>query len=121
MKVFLPLQLVSSVLLCINRRIAVRQRLQRMSQSHKVIDRGDVPDVRPLPLFALLRCFLTLPMQAVHEYIMQEYARMSLLAYESLPRDTVREGWGRPSTTYFHACHISTHKARINFTCRHTV
>lgn len=38
--------------------------------------------------------------QAVHEFISQEYARACLIAYESLPRDTQQEGWGRPGTGY---------------------
>jgi hypothetical protein len=30
---------------------------------------------------------------------MQEYSRACLIAFESLPKDTDREGWGRPGTS----------------------
>jgi hypothetical protein len=34
-----------SLAFCLNRRIAVRRRLQRISKSHRIIGRGDVPKV----------------------------------------------------------------------------
>lgn len=30
---------------------------------------------------------------------MQEYSRACLIAFESLPKDADREGWGRPGTS----------------------
>lgn len=38
-------QLVLSLAFCLNRKIAVRRRLQRISKTHRAIGRGDVPKV----------------------------------------------------------------------------
>ncbi|EEB91324.1 hypothetical protein MPER_10332 [Moniliophthora perniciosa FA553] len=74
--------LVISLLFCVKRAVAIRLRLQRISKSHnKIIGRGDVPN-------------------AVHEYMMQEYVRTSLIAFQSEPKDVVHEGWGRPGTRW---------------------
>lgn len=35
--------------------------------------------------------------QQVIDFITQEYARSALIAYESIPKNVVQEGWGRPS------------------------
>ncbi|KAJ7630659.1 hypothetical protein FB45DRAFT_748138 [Roridomyces roridus] len=73
--------LVFSLIFCVNRRLAVRTRLQRISKAHTIIRRGDVPN-------------------AVHNYITQEYMRTCLISYESLPTDVYHPGWGRPGTIY---------------------
>jgi hypothetical protein len=73
--------LVVSLILCVNRRVAVRLRLQRISKAHKIIGRGDAP-------------------QSVRKYITQEYIRACLVSYESLPKDVLHEGWGRQGTKY---------------------
>jgi len=73
--------LVASVLFCIKRRVAVRQKLQRISKTYITIERGDLPD-------------------SVHKYIHQEYIRACLVSYESLPTNVFHEGWGRPGTKY---------------------
>jgi hypothetical protein len=36
------------------------------------------------------------PPQNVHDFVTQEYSRACLIAFESLPKDAHREGWGRP-------------------------
>jgi hypothetical protein len=45
---------------------------------------------------ALFTCLLA---QHVHGYVMQEYSRACLIAFESLPKDADRSGWGRPGTS----------------------
>lgn len=40
---------LASVILFVNRRIAVRFRLQRISKSYKTVRKGDVPKVHPTP------------------------------------------------------------------------
>ncbi|KAJ7462675.1 hypothetical protein B0H11DRAFT_2159960 [Mycena galericulata] len=73
--------LAMSLIFCVNRRLAVRMRLQRISKAHTLLRRGDVPN-------------------AVHEYIAQEYMRTCLVSHESLPQDVFHAGWGRPGTKY---------------------
>ncbi|KAF5377525.1 hypothetical protein D9615_005245 [Tricholomella constricta] len=73
--------LIVSLLYCGKRRIAVRLRLQRISKANRVLTRTDLPD-------------------SVHKYIAQEYVRACLVTYESLPKDSFHEGWGRPGTKY---------------------
>ncbi|KAK7064460.1 hypothetical protein R3P38DRAFT_44798 [Favolaschia claudopus] len=70
-----------SLLFCLNRRLAVRLRLQRISKAYTIIRRGDVP-------------------HPVHEYMTQEYMRTCLISYESLPTDVFHPGWGRPGKQY---------------------
>ncbi|KZP16758.1 hypothetical protein FIBSPDRAFT_748026 [Athelia psychrophila] len=70
-----------SLAFCLNRRISVRRRLQRISKTYRTIGRGDVP-------------------KAVHQYISQEYARTCIVSHEVLPSDAFHEGWGRPGTQY---------------------
>jgi len=70
-----------SVFLYIKRRIAVRQKLQRISKTYRTVGADDLPE-------------------SVHRYILQEYTRACLISYESLPKDVVHEGWGRPGTQY---------------------
>ncbi|KAH7915362.1 hypothetical protein BJ138DRAFT_1176607 [Hygrophoropsis aurantiaca] len=74
-----------SIAFCAKRRFAVRRRLQRISKTYNAINRNDVS-------------------KPVHEYIMQEYGRSCLVAYESQPRHAVHEGWGRPGTKYSGMC-----------------
>ncbi|KAJ7786012.1 hypothetical protein B0H16DRAFT_14396 [Mycena metata] len=73
--------LAISLLFCVNRRLAVRMRLARISKAYTIIRRGDVPNT-------------------VHEYIAQEYMRTCLVSHESLPTDMFPPGWGRPGTKY---------------------
>ncbi|TFY73901.1 hypothetical protein EWM64_g10110, partial [Hericium alpestre] len=70
-----------SILFCLKRRIAVFRRLQRISKGHMAIGKGEIS-------------------KPVYEYISMEYARACLIAWESMPKDTVQEGWGRPGTRY---------------------
>ncbi|KAH8835337.1 hypothetical protein DL96DRAFT_1809216 [Flagelloscypha sp. PMI_526] len=72
---------VASILLFLNRRIAMRLRLQRISKSYKTIRKGDVP-------------------KPVHRYITQEYARSCLITHASQPHNVHHEGWGRPGTEF---------------------
>ncbi|KAJ7666405.1 hypothetical protein B0H17DRAFT_880639, partial [Mycena rosella] len=74
--------LAISLILCFNRRLAVRMRLQRMSKAYTTLPGA--------------RC----PTSPVHEYVAQEYMRTCLVAHESLPTDVVHAGWGRPGTEY---------------------
>ncbi|TFK40984.1 hypothetical protein BDQ12DRAFT_417463 [Crucibulum laeve] len=73
--------LIASLMFCIKRRVAVRLKLQRISKVYQTIGRDDLPE-------------------SVHKYITQEYIRACLVSYESLPKDIVHEGWGRPGTKY---------------------
>ncbi|KAJ7139836.1 hypothetical protein C8R44DRAFT_605701 [Mycena epipterygia] len=73
--------LAISLIFCVNRRLAVRMRLQRISRAYNIIRRGDVP-------------------HPVHEYIAQEYIRACLVSHESLPAEVFHPGWGRPGTKY---------------------
>ncbi|KIL70654.1 hypothetical protein M378DRAFT_183271 [Amanita muscaria Koide BX008] len=75
--------LIASLILCANRRVAVRLRLQRISKAHRIIGKGDAP-------------------QSVRKYVTQEYIRACLVSYESLPKnhDVLHGGWGRPGTKY---------------------
>ncbi|KAG6842509.1 hypothetical protein C0991_000035 [Blastosporella zonata] len=73
--------LVTSLLYCGKRRIAMRSRLHRISKANKILIGNDMPD-------------------AVNKYVTQEYVRACLVSYESLPRDACHEGWGRPGTKY---------------------
>ncbi|EPQ60873.1 hypothetical protein GLOTRDRAFT_30498 [Gloeophyllum trabeum ATCC 11539] len=75
------LVLVVSIAFCLKRRLAVRRKLQRISKVYKTLEKGDVP-------------------KSVHQYILQEYTRTCLIAFESQPRDGVQEGWGRPGIKY---------------------
>ncbi|THU94826.1 hypothetical protein K435DRAFT_667476 [Dendrothele bispora CBS 962.96] len=72
---------IVSLFFCINRSIAIRLRLQRISKHHKLIGSGDVPN-------------------SVHKYITKEYARTCLISHESLPKEASRPGWGQPGTPY---------------------
>ncbi|KAF9056352.1 hypothetical protein BJ165DRAFT_505280 [Panaeolus papilionaceus] len=72
--------LVASILFCVNRRVLVRLQLQRISKTYRTIERKDLPE-------------------RVHRYIIQEYIRTCLVAYECLPKDVHHEGWGRPGGT----------------------
>ncbi|KAL1748916.1 hypothetical protein HDZ31DRAFT_59802 [Schizophyllum fasciatum] len=72
---------VVSLILCFQRRIAVRMRLARISKVHRMLKKGDVP--RP-----------------VYRYMTQEYVRTCLIAHESLPKQVVHEGWGQPGSPY---------------------
>ncbi|KAF9443711.1 hypothetical protein P691DRAFT_808452 [Macrolepiota fuliginosa MF-IS2] len=73
--------LAASLLICVKRRVAVRLKLQRISKTHKTLGQGDLP-------------------KSVHRYITQEYYRACLVSYESLPKEIVHEGWGRPGSPY---------------------
>ncbi|KXN89857.1 hypothetical protein AN958_04861 [Leucoagaricus sp. SymC.cos] len=73
--------LAASLLLCVKRRVAVRLKLQRISKTPKTLEKSDLP-------------------KSVHWYIAHEYYRACLISYESLPKDIVHEGWGRPGTPY---------------------
>lgn len=39
-------------------------------------------------------------MQPAQSFIEEEFLRTCLVAYESLPKDVRREGWGTPGTNY---------------------
>ncbi|KAJ8084214.1 hypothetical protein PM082_002981 [Marasmius tenuissimus] len=73
--------LIVSLLFCFQRVISVRLKLHRISKSHKLIGKGDVPNF-------------------VHEYITEEYVRTCLIALQSEPKDVFHEGWGKPGTRY---------------------
>ncbi|TFK30616.1 hypothetical protein FA15DRAFT_662620 [Coprinopsis marcescibilis] len=75
------LVLIASLFLCIQRRIAVRLKLQRISKTYRTVGAEDLP-------------------KSVHQYVTQEYVRACLISHESLPKDIVHEGWGRPGTKY---------------------
>ena len=49
---------------------------------------------------ARLRLVTRYPMQPVHEYISQEFARSCLISYECQPRETTHPGWGTPGTEH---------------------
>ncbi|KAF5374910.1 hypothetical protein D9758_000489 [Tetrapyrgos nigripes] len=68
---------VVSLFFCINRSIAIRLRLQRISKHHKLIRTGDVPS-------------------SVYDYITKEYVRTCVIAHQSLPKEAFHPGWGRP-------------------------
>ncbi|KAK7463765.1 hypothetical protein VKT23_005702 [Stygiomarasmius scandens] len=72
---------VLSLIFFLKRSIAIRFRLQRISKHHKLIGPGDVPN-------------------SVHDYITKEYVRTCLIANQSLPKEALRPGWGRPGTPY---------------------
>ncbi|PPQ76411.1 hypothetical protein CVT24_012628 [Panaeolus cyanescens] len=72
---------IASILFCVNRRVIVRLKLQRISKTYQTIERKDLPE-------------------RVHKYIIQEYIRACLIAYESLPKNVYHEGWGSPGTEY---------------------
>jgi len=72
---------VVSLSFCVKRRVAVRIKLERISQTHRTIGRDELPD-------------------SVHKYVSQEFIRSCLVAYESLPKNVIHEGWGRPGTKY---------------------
>ncbi|TRM65818.1 hypothetical protein BD626DRAFT_192488 [Schizophyllum amplum] len=72
---------IVSLALCFLRRISIRMRLSRISKVHRTLRKGDVP-------------------RSVYRYMTEEYVRTCLIAHESLPKDVVRPGWGRPGTTY---------------------
>ncbi|KZT21642.1 hypothetical protein NEOLEDRAFT_1120771 [Neolentinus lepideus HHB14362 ss-1] len=73
--------LVASLAFCLKRRLAVRRKLQRISKAYRTLQRGDLR-------------------KPVHDYILQEYTRTCLIAFESQPRDGVQEGWGRPGSKH---------------------
>ncbi|KAI0321701.1 hypothetical protein OF83DRAFT_1236985 [Amylostereum chailletii] len=75
------LVLVLSIAVCLKRRISTFRRLQRIIKGNSTLDRDEVP-------------------KSVHEFIEQEYARSAVIAYESVPKETHQEGWGRPHTRY---------------------
>lgn len=46
------------------------------------------------------RLLTSYSIQAVHEYISQEFARSCLISYECQPRETTHPGWGTPGTEH---------------------
>ncbi|KAF8203095.1 hypothetical protein BJ912DRAFT_340816 [Pholiota molesta] len=70
-----------SISFCVKRRVAVRLKLQRISRTYRTIGRDDLPD-------------------SVGKYVLQEFTRTCLVAYESLPKNVHHAGWGRPGTEY---------------------
>ncbi|KAI9455845.1 hypothetical protein F5148DRAFT_1277188 [Russula earlei] len=70
---------------CLKRRISMRLKLQRLSRGRVALRKGDIP-------------------KHVHEYVLQEYSRVCLISFESLPKDAHREGWGRPGTRWDGFC-----------------
>ncbi|VDB99830.1 unnamed protein product [Peniophora sp. CBMAI 1063] len=75
------LVVVFGVLVCIKRRIATFRRLQRIHKGSATRGVGEAP-------------------KQVMDFITQEYARSALIAYESVPKNVVQEGWGRPNSIY---------------------
>jgi len=73
--------LVTSLIFCVKRRIAVRLKLQRISKTYRTIGRDDLPD-------------------SVHRHVLQEYIRSCLISFESQPKNVHRDGWGRPGSKY---------------------
>jgi hypothetical protein len=52
-------QLVASLLFCVNRRVSVRWKLQRISNTYRGIGRGDAPQVVLIPLDSIRSSSLT--------------------------------------------------------------
>ncbi|KAK1223792.1 hypothetical protein PQX77_013316 [Marasmius sp. AFHP31] len=84
--------LLVSLLFCFQRVISVRLKLHRISKSHKLIGKGDVPN-------------------SVHEYITEEYVRTCLIALQSEPKDVFHEGWGKPGA---HLCLFQLHDLGVD-------
>lgn len=76
---------LTSLAFCLKRRISIFRKLQRLSRGRVALSKGDIP-------------------KHVHGYVMQEYSRACLVAFESLPKDADREGWGRPGTRWDGVC-----------------
>ncbi|KAF8481226.1 hypothetical protein DFH94DRAFT_738861 [Russula ochroleuca] len=74
-----------SLAFCLKRRISMFRKLQRLSRGRVALRKGDIP-------------------KRVHGFVMQEYSRACLIAFESLPKDADREGWGRPGTRWDGVC-----------------
>jgi hypothetical protein len=100
-----------SLSFCVKRRVAVRVKLERISQTYRTIGRDDLPDVR---VFLSISMALSIelisrrsrfPHQSVHKYVSQEFIRTCLVVYESLPQNVFHEGWGRPGER--HLCVIA--------------
>ncbi|KAI0036695.1 hypothetical protein K488DRAFT_40602 [Vararia minispora EC-137] len=70
-----------SILICINRRISIFRRLQKLQKANATRVVSEAP-------------------KAVVDFIRQEYARSTLIAYQSIPKDVVQEGWGRPNSAH---------------------
>ena len=83
------------VLVCIKRRIAIFRRLQRIHKGSATRGVGEAPKVCQAISICTYRMLTVL--QQVVDFITQEYARSALIAYESIPKNVVQEGWGRPS------------------------
>ncbi|KAH9982516.1 hypothetical protein BGW80DRAFT_1263695, partial [Lactifluus volemus] len=74
-----------SLVFCLKRRMSMFRKLQRLSRGRVALRRGDIP-------------------KRTHEFVTQEYSRACLIAFESLPKDTHREGWGKPGTRWGDVC-----------------
>jgi len=77
--------ILTSLAFCLKRRISVLRKLQRLSRGRVALRKGGVP-------------------KHVHDFATQEYLRTCLIAFESLPKDAHREGWGRPGTRWDGVC-----------------
>ncbi|EKM60984.1 uncharacterized protein PHACADRAFT_110950 [Phanerochaete carnosa HHB-10118-sp] len=78
-----------SLAFCLNRRIIVHRKLQRISKVYHTLGKADVP-------------------KPVYRYINQEYARACLVAYESQPKGGSQEGWGKPGSQVGEVCFRTT-------------
>ncbi|KAI0001979.1 hypothetical protein BJV77DRAFT_938483 [Russula vinacea] len=74
-----------SLAFCLKRRISMFRKLQRLSRGRVALRKGDIP-------------------KGVHGFVTQEYSRACLIAFESLPKDANREGWGKPGTQWDGVC-----------------
>ena len=89
------LVVVFSVLVCIKRRIAIFRRLQRIHKGSATRGVGEAPKV--CRIMRMCTYSMLTSLQQVVDFITQEYARSALIAYESIPKNVVQEGWGRLS------------------------
>jgi len=61
------------------------RKLQRLSRGRVALRKGDIP-------------------KRAHEFVVQEYSRACLIAFESSPKDAHRAGWGKPGTRWDGVC-----------------
>lgn len=96
------------------RRVAIRGKLQKISEVYKPLGKGDVPDVRyccslspvsDLGGQLIPYLYVVCNEQRVHQYINQEYARACLITFASSPKEGYQEGWGLPGKKEILALH----------------
>ena len=97
---------------CLKRRISVHRRLQRITKSHHIIGKSDVPKVCWInvayKLWNISNSY-NFFCQSVYRHIQQEYARACLVRYESLPKNESQEGWAPPGELFSPLFTFSSH------------